>query len=854
MACGQDEKSSDELKLEDLFPEKSMFGPSARGTSFSADGRFAAYLYRTYEGRRHGNDLWVYDFQSGTATQLTNIDMMSEHQRSARLVIADRLKKHKPSQDDNEKNSKKKSKDKDKDKKEDAENDKDENSDDDEGTGQGSEKSEQELEREREIYMNLTDEDADDEYAPAYSGVSSFRWHPTDNSLLVSSEGDIYMVKDVTKPELERLTRTSQRESQVEFLPDGSGYSYGSNDQVMQVSFGSHAVQQLNPPLSSGENLTSYQISHDGKRMIVVSQTGERQGGARTVDIIRYRDRFAKSDKVPRTVSDDEISPRDVKVYLYDLDSAEAEAAPLIEVFKETIDEPRDVISSPRWSLDNQHVTFGFFDQENSEVQIRLVTWPTEEEMSKAVKAAKKKRESDEAKDAAEAKKKDQEDGTPGRRGTNPGRTAQPELIEHDSKVVYQFKHYGGPNTPRMVSPDFVADTNHIAFVSEQSGFRHVHVLDPLYENLRQLTSGRFEVYPIRFSEDHTTMFVTATKESAARQMVYALDLESGDMQRLNKEDGNFSAVAVSDDGKNLLANFVTYGQLTELVAQTGPDKVDVVTDSHPDEARKLTEAKPEFFKYENRHGHEISGMMFKPDGWKKSQKHPLLIYVYGGPLGTRHSVNDGSYSSDGYFFQMYMARKHGYVTIVVDPRGQSGYGAVFEKSNFEQVGKPQVEDLVDSVKYMIENYNVDDQRVAIYGWSFGGFQTQMCLYTEPDVFQVGMAGAGPTQWENYNSWYTTGTVGPSRVGKTDQDKYSLIPLAKNLEGQLLLVHGMEDTNVLFQDTVAVYRALLKANKETNVELFLDPTGGHGLGGDVKRIGRMRKYEEFLLRTIGKGE
>jgi dipeptidyl aminopeptidase/acylaminoacyl peptidase len=244
---------------------------------------------------------------------------------------------------------------------------------------------------------------------------------------------------------------------------------------------------------------------------------------------------------------------------------------------------------------------------------------------------------------------------------------------------------------------------------------------------------------------------------------------------------------------------------------------------------------------------------MFKPDGWseKSKKKYPLLIYVYGGPLGTTKSVVDGSYRSDSYFFGGYMAHKHGYVTVVIDPRGQSGYGGLFEKANYEQVGKPQVEDLVDGVKHLTEKFNVDNKRVAIHGWSFGGFQTQMCLYTEPDVFQVGMAGAGPTEWENYNAWYTTGTVGPSKKGTPDQKKYSLRPLAKKLKGKLLLVHGIEDTNVLFQDTVAIYRELLKAGKEAHVELFLDPTGGHGLGGDVKTLNKMRKYEEFLLRTIG---
>ena len=824
-----------------------MFGPSARSPKFSADGRFAAYLYRPYEKRRHGNDLWLYDFKTNKLTQLSDLSTMSDFQRSARKVKEDRLEKHAQAKkkEQKEKESKKQG-DKDKDKSEDSK------SQEDSKKSSSKKKTKKELEEERKIIETVSDDDADDEDAPRYSGISTFQWHPEKNSLLFTSEGDVYHISKVERPELERLTKTGNSESQVDFLPDGSGYTYGAGDAVMRVRFGSHIIDQINPGLGGGLELSRYEISPDGKRIVIVGRSGRRPSGDRKVDIIRYRDRFAKGESISRTVSDDEVKPQDVKVFLYDLDSAETEESSLIEVFHTQIDEPRDVISTPRWSLDSQKITFCFFNQENSEVQIMLSEFPSDEEMKEAKK--KIKPEKKEPEDGAE---EDDRNERSGRRGGRRSSSRGPQTIKHDAKTVYQFKHYGGPNTPRMVSPDFSADSRHIVFVSEQSGFRHIHKLDPLYESVTQLTSGNYEVYPIRFSDDHQQLFVTSTKESPARQMVYTLSLESvekpGEMRRLNKEEGNFSSVAVNNQGNRMIANFVRYGQLTELVRQNERKQVKVLTDSHPEKARKLTKTKPDFFEFENRHGHSISGMMFKPDGWKKSKKHPLLIYVYGGPLGTRHSVNDGSYSSDGYFFQMYMARKHGYLTIVVDPRGQSGYGGLFEKSNYEQVGKPQVEDLVDAVKHMTENYNIDDQRVAIYGWSFGGFQTQMCLYTEPEVFQVGMAGAGPTEWENYNSWYTTGTIGPSRTGKTDQKKYSLIPLAKNLKGKLLLVHGMEDTNVLFQDTVAVYRKLLQEGKETHVELFLDPTGGHGLGGDVKRLGRMRKYEDFLLRTIGNG-
>lgn len=838
LAQKKNKEDKDEITLERLFPKDSFFGPRASGTAFSKDGKYAAFLYRTYDERRHGNDLWIYDFKSDKMTRITHVALMSEFQRSAREVKKDRLEKHAKAQKE------KARKDKDGDKKDKkAETSKEKKED------KQKKKTKKELEEEQKLINSVSEKDADDDDAPRYSGISGFRWHPEKNAMLVFSEGDVYQIENIAKPELKRLTHTVASESQVNYLPDGSGYTYNLSNVVYQLHFDSHLVRQLNPRLGNNQNLSSYSLSPDGKHIVVVARTGGFLQGGRTVDIIRYRDRFAKADSVPRTVSDDEVQPQDVYVYLYDLEHVDSEESDLIQVFHARIDEPRDIISRPQWSLDSNKVTFCFFDQENSEVQIRVGEFPDEKELQELRKAAAKQ-----GKPQSSGDDEEQSGRRRGRRGSRSSRG--PKTLEHEGKVVYRFKHDGGPNTPGMVSPGWAADSQHIVFVSEQSGFRHVHVLNPLYQSVRQLTSGHYEVYPMNFSEDHKTMFVTATKDSPARTMVYAIDIETGEMTRLSKQDGTYSSVAVSDDGKRMLANFVSFGSLSELVRQDDKGKARTLTDSHPEEAEKLTKWVPEFFDYENRHGHQIHGMMFKPDGWKANakKKYPLLIYVYGGPLGTRKSVTDGSYRGDGYFFQGYMAHKHGYLTVVIDPRGQSGYGGLFEKSNYEQVGKPQVEDLVDGVKFLTENYNVDDKRVGIHGWSFGGFQTQMCLYTEPDVFQVGMAGAGPTEWENYNSWYATGTIGPSQKGKPDQKKYSLRPLAKNLKGKLLLVHGMEDTNVLFQDTVAIYRELLQAGKETNVELFLDPTGGHGLGGDVKTLNRMRKYEEFLLRTLGGGD
>lgn len=818
-----------ELTLENLFPEKSMFGSNASRMAFSSDGRFAAYLYRPRIERRHGSDIWLYDFEKKTNTRLTNVLMLSEFEESARKVKKDRLAKAKKKQDSDKKkadedkiktdskntdtkNTDTKNED---DKKSHSDSEAEESSTDDSKKVDSKQTDEQVL----KIVSTVSDKDADDEKAPRYSGVSSFTWHPENHAMLLSIGGDVYQITNVAKPDLVRLTHTEERESRMAFLPDGAGFTYVSNDVVHRVTFGQHLVEQINPKLSDGLEMSSYEISPDGKRLVVVGRT-PRKSSTRTVNYIRYRDRFAQASSVSRTVSDDKTVPQTVAVFFYDLENLTTEESKLTEVFRTKIDEPRDVISSPEWAPNSSKVTFCFFDQANSEVQILQAKFPDK----------KSKEES-----KGDSEQTDEKDNS------------------NAAKIVYQFQHFGGPNTPRMVAPEFAWDSQQIVFVSEQSGFRHVHMLDPLYESVKQLTNGYYEVYPQRMSKDHKHLFVTATKDSAAREMVYSIDLESEQMQRISKDDGTYSSVAVSNDGTRMLANFTTYGTLKELIRQDNRGNVETLTDSHTDIAKHFTKPVPEFFEYKNRQGHVIKGMAFKPKGWKKENKHPLLIYVYGGPLGTRKSVVDGSLSSSAYFFNSYMAQKHDYITVVIDPRGQSGYGGVFEKANFEQVGKPQVEDLVDGVKHLTKEWNVDNQRVGIFGWSFGGFQTQMCLYTAPEVFQVGMAGAGPTEWENYNSWYATGTIGPSGTDKPDQKKYSLLPLAKNLEGKLLLVHGMEDTNVLFQDTVKVYRELLKAGKEVNVELFLDPTGGHGLGGDVKRVNRYRKYEDFLLRTLGKG-
>ncbi len=861
-----------QVKLEDLFPDRGLFGPAASGMAFSHDGRYAAWLYRPYDERRHGSDLWLMDTETGEVERVTKVSLMAPFQESTRRVRDDRrerAEKELKKRLDKEKAEKKKEEERKK--REETERD-EETVRDGETEGEKDEKKDEKDERsdsERLLGVKhledfVDEKDADRSRSPRYSGVSSFTWSPTDNELLFISQNDVYRYR-IGNERPRRLTATRASLRSVQYLPDGSGYTYLLDGNLMRVVFGQDLIEQIDPSVPRGESMIGYRISPNGERLVFLTGKGEDWTQKATrVSIARYRGRFMEVQEVWRQLPTNPFRDRDISVYLYELGDRTAEDGRLTKVFEHRETGPRDVLQVPRWSPDSSRIAFSVFEQSTGVVRIKEAGYEDPEEEpaeAPAPEPAEPAETTDREEEPAEVDWWIDDEAEvfgfePSDTGDENSSGEREPVKVREAKTVFRFLHDGGPNTPRMIQPAYLADSRRMVFITEQSGFRHVHVLDPLYEHLEQVTRGRHEVLPFDLSPCHRRLFVTSTAEHSAREHIEVVDLDTYEVTRLTQGEGLYDDPAVSPCGKRALARFARFGQPRELVKiDPAAEEERMLTESHPEETLELTAPVPEFFTYRNRHGHEIPGYMFKPDDWTARDERPLLIYVYGGPLqSNRRQVRDGAFSAPGYFFAWYMAKTHGYVTVTIDPRGTSGYGSVFEKANYEQVGRPQTEDLVDGVDYLVENHGVDRDRIGMHGWSFGGFQTQMAMFLEPEVFHVGIAGAGPTEWENYNAWYTTGTVGGFKDRKPDPAIHSLIPLAKNLEGRLMLVHGMEDSNVLFQDTIAVYSELLKQGKEALVELFLDPTGGHGMGGLVKTVNRYNKYEDYFLRHLGKGE
>lgn len=652
----------------------------------------------------------------------------------------------------------------------------------------------------REWKLKRKEEDSKrKEPLPAYPGISEVQWNPKGNEVLFTYSGDIFRW-ELSKDKPERLTRTREYEAQVRYLPDGTGMTFRRGQGVLRVQFNKGSFEQLNPDLPSGVSMSGYQISPDGtKLMITASKDGPPE---RVVEYISYRDRFASSKKTNRGVGEDEFSGQSF-IYLYDLndDSLEGykgDGKPW-EVWKWAGGKEwqQTSVDEHPWSPDGKQFTFATWKRTTKEFEIVVA-----------------------------------------------------DMAAHKLKTVYKSKPDGEHGTPGMAQPFFTPDGKKLIALLDAGGYRHPWTIDLATEGATPITTGEYEDLPLQLTPDGKTLFVLGNRDSIPRQNVYGVELATGKVNRLTPREGTYNTPTIAKSGKKFAMQFISWTSPRELYVIDGDEKK--VTESHRGGFEKINTVQPKLISYKNRNGQDVHGALWLPNGWKPTDKRPLFIYVYGGPLGIGKSVQDGAFGTSDYLFGMYLARVFGYVTITIDPRGTSGYGNLFGKANWEQPGKAQVEDLTDGVKYLIDNYGVDPKKVGVNGWSFGGFQTQMCMYTAPDVFTLGIAGAGPTEWQNYNTWYSGGVIGPSPSGKPDDlDKYSLTYLAKNLRSPLMLLHGVEDDNVLFQDTIHVYRKLLQYGRGPLVELVVDPTGDHGMGGDMDTRDRLAIYVGFLNKWWG---
>ena len=359
------------------------------------------------------------------------------------------------------------------------------------------------------------------------------------------------------------------------------------------------------------------------------------------------------------------------------------------------------------------------------------------------------------------------------------------------------------------------------------NGFRHIYRYSNKGEMLGQLTSGDWEVKTIEaVDEERQKVYFTSAEASPLESQLYSVGFGGGERTRVTQEAG-VHRIQANQDGSAYVDSFSSSKRPPEVQLRTALGESAVLRPADLKPLEEFDLLPSEIVEVKAEDGATMYGRLTKPASFQAGTKYPLIVDVYGGP-GIQVVLNEWQGVDRAQAF----AHK-GYVVWQMDNRGSSGRGHAFETPIYRELGKHEVADQRRGVERLIAMGLVDPKRVGITGWSYGGFMTLRSMLLAPDVFKVGVAGAPVTDWRNYDTIYTERYMGMPEQNRKAYEETSNVRNAGKLEGRLLLLHNIEDDNVLFQNTMQMANALEKAGKQFFMQIY--PQKTHGVSGSLRK-------------------
>lgn len=382
---------------------------------------------------------------------------------------------------------------------------------------------------------------------------------------------------------------------------------------------------------------------------------------------------------------------------------------------------------------------------------------------------------------------------------------------------------------------------------TDKSGFPHLYLYGMDGKEIRPLTSGNWEVTQfLGVDEKKGLFYFMSTEDGSIQRHLYAMGLNGKGKKKLTTGAGTH-IINFNPAHTYFVDEFSSAGSppVTSLYQADGKlVKVLEANQKLKDKLNGFVISPKTFFEITTEKGVKLNAWMIKPTDFDPSKKYPVLMHCYGGP--GHQTVTDAWSGPDFFWYQMLAAK--GYMIVSVDNRGTGGKGSDFRKATYAQLGKLECEDQIDAAKYLAGQSYVDASRIGIWGWSFGGYLTSLCMTKGADVFKTGIAVAPVTNWRFYDSIYTERYLklpGENAVGYDDN---SPVTHADKLKGNYLLVHGTGDDNVHFQNAVSMVNALVKGNKQ--FESFYYPNRNHGIYGGNTRNHLYQMMTDFILRKL----
>ncbi|MFT7617911.1 MAG: dipeptidyl aminopeptidase/acylaminoacyl peptidase [Planctomycetota bacterium] len=389
---------------------------------------------------------------------------------------------------------------------------------------------------------------------------------------------------------------------------------------------------------------------------------------------------------------------------------------------------------------------------------------------------------------------------------------------------------------------------NRFWFTSEKTGFNHLYAEGKPGGEIKALTSGSWLIEGIETRDNLGQFYLTTSRKSAHTRQLEALPY-----------DGSESKILVSTPGWNAARISLSGAQILNVHSKSNhpPELFIRATNMAPDEAGKqLTDSpslafkshqwyQPKIHYFTASDGIKVPMRLYVPE--KGAKNAPTVIFVHGA--GYLQNVVDGwSPYFREYMFHNYL-REKGYVVADVDYRGSKGYGRDWRTAIYRHMGDRDLQDQVDAVNFLIKDHGIAKEKVGIYGGSYGGFIALMAMFTEADVFRSGAALRPVTDWAHYNHGYTSNILNVPHEDPEAFERSSPIHFAEGLKGDLLICHGLVDSNVQVQDTFRLSQRLIELRK-TNWEVALYPVEPHGFRDQASWADEYKRILKLFETTL----
>ncbi len=393
----------------------------------------------------------------------------------------------------------------------------------------------------------------------------------------------------------------------------------------------------------------------------------------------------------------------------------------------------------------------------------------------------------------------------------------------------------------------FLKDGKHFVWTSEKSGYNHIYLHDMKGKQVKAITKGKWEVTEMYgVDEKNGKVFYQSAQESPLRRDAYCVSVKGGKAKKLTSTEG-WNDVQFSSTFSYFVNNHSTANQPSiYTVYDADGNKVrEIENNSYLRGVMETYKVQPvEFFDFKTSEGVTLNGWMMKPKDFDSNKEYPVFMTEYGGP-GSQEVVD--KWNAFDYWWHQMLLQK-GYIVACVDNRGTGGRGEEFKKMTYLQLGKYETIDQIEAAKWLGKQSYVDADRIGIFGWSYGGYLSSLCILKGNDVFKAAIAVAPVTNWKWYDTIYTERYMRDTKENEKGYKENSPVYFADRLKGNYLLIHGVADDNVHFQHAAEMSKELIKHNKQFDTYYY--PNKNHGIYGGLTRLHLYTKMTNFLLEKL----